>query len=283
MDHVVVDVTLAETTGTSLGYLRPQSLWQRIKLTHSLLTYTLTGKGPLTTNIAEAAAFFRSTDPVLFSQQTAAAPPALSEDSTSGPHAPDLELFVSPMGYGKTGLFAPNLDTLGLHVALLRPTSKGNLRLNSSDPFEHPLIDPKYLSTEHDIAVLERGMKTVTRLMHTAPLADIIDHSADGQGLGHQLPTAQPAEIRDYIRSSLETLYHPTSTARMAPLSDDGVVDARLRVHGVQALRVVDASIFPTINSGHTAGPTIAVAEKAADLILEDLSQFNRLPSTRRL
>jgi len=75
------------------------------------------------------------------------------------------------------------------------------------------------------------------------------------------------------MRNYLETLYHPTSTARMAPLADSGVVDARLRVHGVQALRVVDASIYPTIISGHTAGPTIVVAEKAADLILEDLSQ----------
>jgi len=110
----------------------------------------------------------------------------------------------------------------------------------------------RYLSTEHDLAVLERGMNIIIRLMHTAPLADIIDHSAVGKCLGHQLPTAQPAEVRTYMRNYLETLYHPTSTARMAPLSDDGVVDARLRVHGVQALRVVDASIFPTIISGHT-------------------------------
>jgi choline dehydrogenase-like flavoprotein len=173
-----------------------------------------------------------------------------------------------------------------------------------------------YLSTEHDLTVLERGMAILTRVMHTTPLADIIDHTESDKRLGHWLPTANLAELRDYMRSHLETLYHPTSTARMAPLLDGGVVDARLRVHGVQSLRVVDASVFPTIVSGHTvrahssvclhaprgaisnqhtnggvtlllprpdwntniltncaniqAGPTMAVAEKAADLILED-------------
>ena len=152
-----------------------------------------------------------------------------------------------------------------------RPTSKGNVRLQSSDPFQHPLIDTKrvcllnvvilallihhiysFLSTEHDLTVLERGMSILTRVMHTAPLADIIDHTASDKRLGHWLPTANLAELRAYIRSHLETLYHPTSTARMAPLSDCGVVDARLRVHGVQSLRVVDASVFPTIIAGHT-------------------------------
>jgi choline dehydrogenase len=109
-----------------------------------------------------------------------------------------------------------------------------------------------YLSTEHDLAVLERGMAILNRVMHTAPLADIVDHTATDKCLGNWLPTANPAELRAYIRNNLNTLFHPTSTARMAPLSDGGVVDARLRVHGVQGLRVVDASVFPTIISGHT-------------------------------
>jgi len=192
----------------------------------------------------------------------------------SGPRAPDLEFFPSPMGYTLTGKgLLPNTDMFGLHMVLLRPTSKGNVRLQSSDPFQHPSINPNYLDTEHDLTVLERGMTILTRVMHTSPLADIIDHTESDRRLGHWLPTSNPAEIRAYMRSHLETLYHPTSTARMAPLSDGGVVDARLRVHGVRSLRVVDASVFPTIISGHTAGPTMAVAEKAADLILEDFAR----------
>jgi choline dehydrogenase len=109
-----------------------------------------------------------------------------------------------------------------------------------------------YLSTEHDFAVLERGMAILSRIMRTAPLADIIDHTMTDKRLGTLLPTASPAGLHEYVRKYLETLYHPTSTGRVAPLSDGGVVDARLKVHGVQGLRIVDASIFPTIVSGHT-------------------------------
>lgn len=162
-----------------------------------------------------------------------------------------------------------------------------------------------YLSTKHDLAVLERGMAILTRIMRTEPLSNIIDHTATDKRLGTWLPTANLVELREYVRKYVETFYHPTSTARMAPLSDGGVVDAQLRVHGVQGLRVVDASIFPMIVSGHTvrgsalflwletilrafclrrgmatadfdtqAGPTIAVAEKASDLILQDLASI---------
>lgn len=95
-------------------------------------------------------------------------------------------------------------------------------------------------------------MAILTRVMYTSPFADVIDHTESDKRLGHWLPTAKRAEVRAYVRSHLETLYHPTSTARMAPLSHGGVVDARLRVHGVRSLRVVDASVFPTIISGHT-------------------------------
>ena len=95
-------------------------------------------------------------------------------------------------------------------------------------------------------------MTVLSRVMYTSPLADIIDHTESDKRLGHWLPSASPKEVRAYIRDHLETLYHPTSTARMAPLSEDGVVDARLKVHGIQGLRIVDASIFPTIISGHT-------------------------------
>ncbi|KAH9055222.1 GMC oxidoreductase [Lactarius vividus] len=271
MDHPVVDVALAETSGHSLNFLKPKSVWHHIQRATAFLTYFLTGKGPLTTNLAEAAAFFRSDDPVLFAPHRA--PPPSAEDSTSGSNAPDLEFFVTSVAYTKNGNgHLPNVDSFGLHMTLLRPTSLGNLLLKSTDPFEHPSINPNYLSTEHDLAVLERGMAVLSRVIHTPPLADIIDHTAADKRLGNWLPEASPKEVRAYVRSNVETLYHPTSTARMAPQSEGGVVDARLRVHGIHGLRIVDASIFPTIISGHTAAPVIAVAEKAAELIVEDLA-----------
>lgn len=95
-------------------------------------------------------------------------------------------------------------------------------------------------------------MAVLFRVMQTSPLADIIDHTAVGKHLGNWLPAATPKEVRAYIRDNLETLYHPACTARMAPLSEGGVVDARLKVHGIHGLRIADASIFPTIISGHT-------------------------------
>lgn len=139
MDHVVVDVALADTSGTSLTFLKPTTFWHRIKRMHAILTYTFTGRGPLTcivcffslcrrsfptddevAKIAEGAAFFRSTDPALFPQHTAALP-AHTEDSTSDHHAPDLEIFPSPFAYieGGKGVL-PETEMFGLHVVLLR-------------------------------------------------------------------------------------------------------------------------------------------------------------------
>ncbi|KAH9041610.1 GMC oxidoreductase [Lactarius pseudohatsudake] len=264
MDHPVVDVALAETSGNSLNFLKPRSVQHHFQRATAFLTYCLTGKGPLTTNVAEAAAFFRSDDPVLFAPHMA--PPPTAEDSTSGSNSPDLELFVTPVGYTRSGNgLLPNIDSFGLHMTLLRPTSVGNLLLKSTDPFEHPAINPNYLSTEHDLAVLERGMAILSRVIHTSPLADIIDHTAADKRLGNWLPEASPKEVRTYVRGNVETLYHPTSTARMAPQSEGGVVDARLRVHGIHGLRIVDASIFPTIISGHTHLP---VGESSRKLFL---------------
>jgi len=138
MDHVVVDVALADTSGTSLTFLKPTTFWHHIKRMHAILTYTLTGKGPLTcivcffsvssllltddqiAKVAEGAAFFHSTDPALFPQHTAALP-VHTEDSTPGYNAPDLEFFPSPLAYTGAGKgILPETDMFGLHMVLLR-------------------------------------------------------------------------------------------------------------------------------------------------------------------
>jgi choline dehydrogenase len=145
------------------------------------------------------------------------------------------------------------------------------------------------MSTEHDRAILLRGLKLLNRVAAKSPFADIISHTPKTPSplWSHALSTKSDAELADYAVRNLATLYHPTSTARMAPRALGGVVDPRLKVYGVKGLRVVDASVFPTIVSGHTvrpvvdavrrailmaaqAAPVIAVAEKAADMIKED-------------
>ncbi|KAJ7453616.1 GMC oxidoreductase [Mycena galericulata] len=270
MDHPVVDVVLEETSGDSLSFFQPRTSLQTAQLIFALGRYSITGRGPLSTNFAEAAAFFRSSDPSLFRSDVY---PEIIEDTTSGTDAPDLELFVSPLGYLKHAQTKlPNRKSLGLHVVLLRPQSLGTITLNSRNPFDPPVIDPNYLSSRNDVQILLRGMHMLNRISKTAPLGDIINHGNRDTLFGHRLVDAPDAVLTEYIRTTLESLYHPTSTARMGIRADGGVVDAYLHVHGVENLRVVDASVFPTIPSGHTAAPTIAIAEKAAEMIKSSMN-----------
>lgn len=106
----------------------------------------------------------------------------------------------------------------------------------------------RYLSTQHDVQVLVKGVKVLLQLLQAEPLAsNIVDGSGDGNpALDHHLYKATTAEIEEFVRQKVDTLYHPTSTARMAKREDRGVVDEELKVYGVQGLRIVDASIFPT-------------------------------------
>lgn len=151
-----------------------------------------------------------------------------------------------------------------------RPKSTGTIRLKSNNPYDPPVIDPqyllpsstsrldthtsrRYLSTQNDVTILTRAARLLSRIVHTAPLADMLDPAGETEAaLDHALHTRDDAGIAERVRQAAETLYHPTCTARMAPLEDGGVVDPFLKVHGIAGLRVVDASVFPTIPSGHT-------------------------------
>lgn len=127
--------------------------------------------------------------------------------------------------------------------------------LHRVDPLTHsssPLKYSSYLGTRHDLAVLVRGVQLGLRITQTQPLAPLIVRSDADPLLDHVLHRRGDADVESWVRKHVETLYHPTSTARMAPKEKGGVVDARLRVYGVKGLRVVDASVFPTIVAGRT-------------------------------
>ena len=149
-------------------------------------------------------------------------------------------------------------------VIVLRPESRGTVRIKSADPRQAPAIQPNYLSAPKDRDTTVAGIRALRRIMAAPPMAPFIESE-------HEPGPACTSDddLLDYVRRRGSTVYHPTSTCRMGS-DPTAVVDAQLRVHGVERLRVVDASIMPALVSGNTNAPTIMIAEKGADMILED-------------
>jgi choline dehydrogenase len=151
---------------------------------------------------------------------------------------------------------------------LLYPKSRGEIRLHSADPAQAPAIDPRYFEDEADLDVMLEGVRIAQRIARSKVL-----DGARGAALNPMSDTLDDATLRHEIRRRCNTLFHPVGTCKMG--SDaDAVVDAKLRVHGLRGLRVVDASIMPTIVGGNTNAPTIMIAEEAADLIRAENSSL---------
>jgi len=164
----------------------------------------------------------------------------------------------------KPGEGAHPFSAFTASVCQLRPESRGSIRIVSPDPQVHPQISPNYLSTEGDREVAVAGVKVARRIMNSPAIRSCI--------VEEYVPGARyqsDEELLDAVRKHSQTIYHPTSTCRMGQ-DDAAVVDERLRVRGMQGLRVADASIMPEITSGNTNAPAIMIGEKAADMILED-------------
>jgi choline dehydrogenase len=196
----------------------------------------------LTSNGGEACAFARS-DPTL--------------------PAPDLELVFAPGPYVDHLLQRPAWHGLAVGAAALQPRSRGRVTLASADPLAPPLLHPAYLSDPqgHDLATLVSGVKLARRILRMPALAAFV-----GETLEPRPGVHSDAQVEAFIREQAETLYHPVGTCRMGQ-DALAVVGPELRVHGLDGLRVVDASVMPTIVRGHTNAATIMIAERAADLI----------------
>jgi choline dehydrogenase-like flavoprotein len=149
------------------------------------------------------------------------------------------------------------------HVCVLRPHSRGSVRLQSRDPLAAPLIDPAFLSDDRDTALMVEGAKKLRAIMQAPALQSY---------RGKEIYTADiqtDAQWEGYIRERADTIYHPVGTCKMGAAHDPmAVLDAQLRVKGISGLRVIDASAMPTLVSGNTNAPTIMLAEKAADSLL---------------
>jgi choline dehydrogenase len=211
----------------------------------NLLRYLVLRRGMLTSNVAEAHAFVRSSPDL---------------------NAPDLELLFAPVPFIDHGLVKPPGHGITIGIVLLRPKSLGSITLRSANPLDAPRIDPRYLSDSggEDWRLIIDGIKLAHRVMRSPALAPFA-----GDPMQPDREPQNDADFEAVVRQYAQTLYHPVGTCRMG--SDaTAVVDAQLHVRGLEGLRVVDASVMPEIIRGHTNAPTIMIAERAADLIKGD-------------
>jgi len=196
------------------------------------------------------------------------APSTLGAFAKSGPEyeTPNLQYHVQPLSLDRFGEPLHPFPAITPSVCNLRPTSRGSVRIRSRDPHEQPSIRPNYLSTPEDRKVAADSLRLTRRIMAAKALARF---APEEYRPGAELQSDD--ELADAAGRIGTTIFHPVGTCRMGPAEDRGsVVDARLRVHGIGGLRIVDASVMPTITSGNTCSPVIMIAEKASDMILED-------------
>ena len=189
--------------------------------------------------------------------------------SREGLAHPDIQFHILPATFdsdelvGKQKMVLEKQPGLTFAAYQMRPESRGTVRLRSPDPAAYPAIEPNYLSDPLDEEVTVAEMRWARRLAATAPLSDHIDHETNpGAAL------ESDADLLAWARERGTTLYHPVGTCAMGR-GPGAVVDPQLRVHGVEGLRVVDASVMPRLTSGNTNAPTIMIAEKASDMIRE--------------
>lgn len=225
---------------------KARGLWEKAG-PKNLFRWQLMHSGPMTTNVAESGGFSRS-DPSL--------------------PAPDIQWHAVPAPYQEGGLTDPAIRAFSLLIALVSVGSRGHVRLRSSDPRHKPDIDPAYLSDGTDMEPLVWAVRMAREFAAARPMSRLCTAElAPGEDV-----QSEP-EIREFIRRNLSTIYHPVGTcamggdSKLAASKLTSVVDPELRVRGIDGLRVVDASVMPTVPRGNTNAPTIAIAEKAADLI----------------
>lgn len=244
-DHLGLDYLYRSRVPTLNDQLRPW--WGKLR---AGIQYLATRRGPLSLSVNQGGGFVRSCGTLA---------------------RPDLQLYFSPVSYikappGKRPLMNPDpYPGFLLGYSTCRPRSRGWLQIRSPDPLAPPEIHPAYLSDPGDVTDMLEGSRFMRRLAATPALAAVIaEELRPGPAVD-----GDEAMIED-IRQRASSVFHPVSTCMMGPDPATSVVDARLRVHRLEALRVVDASVFPNVTSGNTNAPTLMVGERGSALVLAD-------------
>ncbi len=234
-DHLDYTVLRKTTSRHSVG----PTLAFALGFPKALGEFRKMGRGPLTSNLAEAGGFLKTDQ-------------AEAE--------PDVQLHFIPALVDNHGEKKHLGGGFSCHVCVLRPKSKGEVLLGSADPMADPVIDPNFLSDEDDLRRLMKGARLVFRIFETPAM-----QAVSGDYLYEGANTSDEALIAD-IKLRSDTIYHPVGTCRMG-IDARAVLDPMLKVNGIAGLRVVDASVMPNLISGNTNAPSIMIAEKAADMI----------------
>jgi choline dehydrogenase len=227
---------------------RPIGLFGQDKGLNALrhgLEYIALRRGLLTSNIIEAAGFI----------------------DTDGSGRPDIQLSVAAMVQAEPGKGFRALHGMTINPYVLRPYSRGRVSLRSKNPSDKIRLQAGVLADDRDVETLRRGVVLSRRIFAQSDLADIAEiELVPGPGVSD---SAGSNEINEIIRRNGRTVFHPSCTCRMGQ-DDDAVVDPRLRVRGVEGLRVADASVMPTVTSGNTNAPTMMIGGRCADFVLAD-------------
>jgi choline dehydrogenase len=238
-DHMQVRIVMSCTKKITLNDIINHPLRRMLAGVH----YAALRKGPLTIAAGTSGAFFK-TSPRLAS--------------------PDIQIHFLPFSTDKMGEKLHSFSGFSASVCQLRPESRGSLRIRSADPAVAPEIRINYLATETDRTANVEGLKILRRILQAPALKPYVVEEVEPG-----VKVATDEELLSFCRQRGSTVYHPTSTCRMGndPLA---VVDQRLKVRGIEGLRVIDASVMPDLVSGNTNAPVIMIAEKASDMILQD-------------
>lgn len=246
-DHQGINYTWRMKVPTLNDELRPW--WGKLRVGAK---YLLTQTGPLSLSINHGGGFFR----------------------TSAKHdRPNMQLYMQAFSTllpkaGERPILSPDpFSGMSLGLSNCRPTARGEIMISSADPFKHPRITPNVFSTAHDVEEMLDAVKFLRVIAAQSPLAELC-----AEELRPGAAVQSDAEIITDFRQRSGTVYHPSCTCRMGPVAKSSVVDSRLRVHGVEGLRVIDASALPTITSGNINAPTIMLAWKAAEMVLADVN-----------
>ena len=237
-DHQDIPVIAAGRTGHSFGLSLRALPW----MIAAPFQYLFGRRGPLTTTTVEAAAFARS---------------------SPEQERPDLELIFAPLLKNQLDKLMPFGHGYTIHVQVLRPKSRGQLVLTSADPAAKPRLEPNFMSAEEDLRAMASGVRLARRILAAPAFA-----AYGGAELAPGLDIQTDEELAAHIRANVATGFHPAGTCKMGD-EPDAVVDEKLRVRGLEGLRVADASIMPTIVAGHTNAPAIMIGERASSFILE--------------